>query len=71
MSASYGSRMDDVTITFEHAPGTLAHFGEALGAAAVSVEGGGAWVVDELVVVADQHDVAERVASDWMAGRSA
>lgn len=38
--------MKDLTIEFEHRPGALAAMGEALGKAGVSVEGGGAWVVD-------------------------
>jgi hypothetical protein len=36
----------DVTILLDDRPGTLAHMGETLGAAGVSVEGGGAWVVE-------------------------
>ena len=36
----------DLTISLEHRPGALADVGEALGEAGVSVEGGGAWVVD-------------------------
>lgn len=38
--------MDDLTIELEDRPGALADMGEALGRAGVSVEGGGAWVVD-------------------------
>ena len=38
--------MDDVEIILTNQPGELARMGEALGAAGVSVEGGGAWVVD-------------------------
>ena len=37
--------MDDVEISLDNKPGELARMGEALGAAGVSVEGGGAWVV--------------------------
>ncbi|MBI2516555.1 MAG: amino acid-binding ACT domain-containing protein [Opitutae bacterium] len=37
--------MKDVTILLENRPGALADMGEALGRAGVSVEGGGAWVV--------------------------
>ena len=37
--------MDDVEISLDNEPGELARMGEALGAAGVSVEGGGAWVV--------------------------
>jgi hypothetical protein len=42
--------MQDVEILLEHRPGTLAAMGEALGAAGVSVEGGGGWHVDDRVV---------------------
>jgi hypothetical protein len=38
--------MKDLTIALENRPGALAAMGEALGRAGVSVEGGGAWVVD-------------------------
>ena len=38
--------MRDLTIALEHRPGALAEMGEALGRAGVSIEGGGAWVVD-------------------------
>ena len=38
--------MHDLTIALEHRPGALADMGEALGRAGVSIEGGGAWVVD-------------------------
>ncbi|HEX6135472.1 MAG TPA: hypothetical protein VFZ24_15990 [Longimicrobiales bacterium] len=38
--------MTDVTILLDDRPGALAEMGEALGRAGVSVEGGGAWVVD-------------------------
>jgi hypothetical protein len=38
--------MDDVCIHLDDRPGALAEMGEALGRAGVSVEGGGAWVVD-------------------------
>lgn len=38
--------MIDLTIALEHRPGALAEMGEALGRAGVSVEGGGAFVVD-------------------------
>ncbi len=37
--------MFDLTIHLPDRPGTLADMGEALGAAGISVEGGGAWVV--------------------------
>lgn len=38
--------MQDVTIALENRPGSLAEMGEALGRAGVSLEGGGAFVVD-------------------------
>jgi hypothetical protein len=38
--------MYDVAIKLENKPGEMARMGEALGAAGVSVEGGGGWVVD-------------------------
>jgi hypothetical protein len=38
--------MKDLAIVLENRPGALASMGEALGRAGVSVEGGGAWVVD-------------------------
>jgi hypothetical protein len=38
--------MRDLAIALENRPGALAEMGEALGKAGVSVEGGGAWVVD-------------------------
>ncbi len=38
--------MNDVAIELDDRPGTLADMGEALGRAGVSIEGGGAWVVN-------------------------
>jgi hypothetical protein len=38
--------MKDLAIALDNRPGALAEMGEALGKAGVSVEGGGAWVVD-------------------------
>jgi hypothetical protein len=38
--------MKDLAIQLENRPGALADMGDALGRAGVSVEGGGAWVVD-------------------------
>jgi hypothetical protein len=38
--------MHDVSIVLENKPGSLAEMGEALGISGVSIEGGGAWVVD-------------------------
>ena len=42
--------MKDVTIELEHRPGTLATMGETLGRAGVSVEGGGAFLVNDVGV---------------------
>lgn len=38
--------MKDLAIVLDNRPGALAEMGEALGRAGVSIEGGGAWVVD-------------------------
>ena len=38
--------MYDVAIRLENRPGAMAEMGEALGAAAISVEGGGGWVAE-------------------------
>jgi hypothetical protein len=38
--------MKDLAIALDNRPGALAEMGEALGRADVSIEGGGAWVVD-------------------------
>ena len=38
--------MKDLAIELDNRPGALAEMGDALGRASVSVEGGGAWVVD-------------------------
>ena len=38
--------MRDLTIAVKNRPGALAEMGEALARAGVSIEGGGAWVVD-------------------------
>lgn len=38
--------MKDLAIALENRPGALAEMGDALGKAGVSVEGGGAWVVN-------------------------
>jgi hypothetical protein len=40
--------MKDLTIELENRPGATAEMGEALGKAGVSVEGGGAWVVNDV-----------------------
>ena len=42
--------MKDLAIALDNRPGALAEMGEALGKAGVSVEGGGAWVVDGIGV---------------------
>jgi hypothetical protein len=39
--------MYDLSLVLEDLPGALAEMGEALGKAGVSVEGGGAWVVEQ------------------------
>jgi hypothetical protein len=46
MNANEEATMHDVVIELENRPGALADMGEALGRAGVSVEGGGAFVVD-------------------------
>ena len=42
--------MHDVSILLENRPGSLAEMGEVLGKFGVSIEGGGAWVVDGIGV---------------------
>lgn len=42
--------MKDLTIELENRPGAISEMGEALGKAGVSVEGGGAWVVNDVGV---------------------
>ncbi|MBA4137495.1 MAG: amino acid-binding ACT domain-containing protein [Opitutus sp.] len=56
--------MQDVTIELDNRPGTLADMGEALGRAGVSVEGGGAWVVQGV-------GVAHFLVADGAAARGA
>ena len=56
--------MQDVTIDLDDRPGTLAEMGEALGRAGVSVEGGGAWVVNG-------RGVAHFLVEDGSAARAA
>ena len=56
--------MKDLAIELENRPGALAEMGEALGRAGVSVEGGGAWVVDG-------RGVAHFLFADGDAARSA
>lgn len=38
--------MKDLTVALDNRPGALAEMGDALGQAGVSIEGGGAWVVN-------------------------
>lgn len=42
--------MFDLTIRLENRPGALAEMGETLGAAGVSVEGGGCWLVSGMAI---------------------
>lgn len=42
--------MKDLTIELNNRPGAIAEMGETLGKAGVSVEGGGAWVVNDVGV---------------------
>ena len=54
----------DLTIALDNRPGALAEMGEALGRAGVSIEGGGAWVVDG-------RGVAHFLFADGSAARAA
>jgi hypothetical protein len=56
--------MQDLTIALENRPGALADMGEAFGRAGVSVEGGGAWVVNG-------EGVAHFLVADGAAARRA
>ncbi len=56
--------MRDLCIRLENRPGALAEMGEALGSAGVSVEGGGAWVVDG-------RGIAHFLFADTIAARAA
>jgi hypothetical protein len=56
--------MKDLTIILEDRPGALADMGEALGRAGVSIEGGGAWVVEG-------RGVAHFLVTDGTAARRA
>jgi hypothetical protein len=59
--------MQDVEIFLQDRPGALAEMGEALGRAGVSVEGGGAWVVDGRGVahfLVEDGDTARRALHD-------
>jgi hypothetical protein len=59
-----GDFMKDLTIALENRPGALADLGDALGRTGVSIEGGGAWVVDG-------QAVAHFLFEDEAAARSA
>lgn len=56
--------MKDLAIALENRPGALAEMGEALGKAGVSIEGGGAFVVDG-------RGIAHFLFEDGTAARSA
>jgi hypothetical protein len=56
--------MKDLTIELENRPGALAEMGDALGRAGVSVEGGGAWIVDG-------RGIAHFLVADGAAARKA
>jgi hypothetical protein len=56
--------MKDLTIALENRPGALAEMGDALGRAGVSVEGGGAWIVDG-------RGIAHFLVADGAAARKA
>ena len=56
--------MKDLTIALENRPGALADMGEALGRAGISIEGGGACVVDG-------RGVAHFLVADGTAARNA
>jgi len=56
--------MKDLTIVLDNRPGVLAEMGEVLGRAGVSIEGGGAWVVNG-------QGVAHFLFEDGAAARSA
>jgi hypothetical protein len=56
--------MTDLTIALENRPGALAEMGEALGCAGISIEGGGAFVVNG-------EGIAHFLFSDGEAARAA
>jgi hypothetical protein len=56
--------MKDLAIALDNRPGALAEMGDALGRAGVSIEGGGAWVVNG-------RGVAHFLFKDGAAARSA
>jgi hypothetical protein len=55
--------MQDLKIQLDDRPGALAEMGEALGRAGISIEGGGAWVVND-------RAIAHFLFSDGAAARS-
>lgn len=59
--------MDDLTIELDDEPGALAAVGEALGAAGVSVEGGGMFVVDGRAVAHFLFDDGEAASTALVA----
>ncbi|MGH7725623.1 MAG: amino acid-binding ACT domain-containing protein [Candidatus Eiseniibacteriota bacterium] len=56
--------MKDLAIELPNRPGALAEMGEALGRAGVSIEGGGAWVVED-------RGIAHFLFEDGVAARKA
>lgn len=58
------TKMRDLAIEIDNRPGALAEIGETLGRAGVSIEGGGAWVVNG-------HGVAHFLFEDGAAARQA
>lgn len=57
----------DIAIELENRPGTLAEMGEALGRAGISIEGGGAWVMQPNA--ASTHGFAHFLFEDGEAAR--
>jgi hypothetical protein len=62
--------MRDLAIALDNRPGALAEMGEALGKAGVSVEGGGAWVVDGKVMYSDHDNQLILVVDDIVKARA-
>ena len=59
--------MYDVAVRLENKPGEMARMGEALGAAGVSVEGGGGWLVDgvgHMHFLFDDGEAARKALTD-------
>jgi hypothetical protein len=61
--------MQDLTIALENRPGALAEMGAALGRKGVSIEGGGAWVVNGPSTA--EHGIAHFLFADGGAARAA